>query len=63
MFKKDWFFFYSILKKYYTQLRDEGYISDEDLNDCVSFMYECSLSEMQDECLKLGVLEIPYVGN
>ena len=61
MVNQDWFFYYSLLKKYYIELAVDGYISEEELEDCLELMHTCTLGEIQEECSKLGLADVPYI--
>lgn len=61
MINQDWFFYYNLLKKYYVELTEDGYISDEELEDCLEFMHSCTLGELQEECSNLGLADVPFL--
>lgn len=61
MINQDWFFYYNILKKYYIELSVDGYISEDELGDCLELMHSCTQGEMQEECSKLGLVNVPFL--
>jgi len=61
MISQDWSYYYNLLHNHYSQLEIEEYITEDEMEDCVLVILESTLGELQEECIKLELIDIPFL--
>ena len=59
MINHNWSYYYNLLKKYYSQLKKNGLIQENEMTEILKVIHNSTLGELIEECANLELIKIP----